>query len=221
MKKSFIAIATLLLSTSALAADHLTVFVSDVSYETHRWGAFQLGSDGSTYLPIVKKKGEWTGGAGLAFSHEWDAHWSTEGSVMYDQRYLDGLRFITLTPSNPPQVAPATVRERTSTTPLDLMMRYHFPNGSRWQPYVAAGAHYTNAPDLTVAVLPSGLDPNAPAPVTVRRYDSRLSAQVGVGTTLRITPRTALQFDLRRLVRSEGAPFDPLTRLSFGVNWRL
>lgn len=201
MKRAFVAIAALLLSTSAIAAEHLTLFASDIGHETHR------------------TQGEWTGGVGLAFSHEWNARWSTEGSIMIDQRYLDGLVFLTLTPSNPPQVAPATIRKRTTTTPLDLMMRHHFPNGSRWQPYVAAGAHYTNAPDITVAVLPKPGD--VPAPVVVKRYDSRFSAQVGVGTTLRITPRSALQFDLRRLVRDDGAPFDPLTRLSFGVNWRI
>lgn len=213
MRAQFIAVATLLLSTAALADDSLTIFVSDLGHQTTHSTETGPITPGQPVTPINRTHSEWTGSIGIALSHAWTPHWSTEGSISYDQRYM----VLTKVSGN----FAVTGRQHISTTPIDAMMRYHFPNDSRWQPYVAGGAHYSQGPDITLQTIVSSPDPNGPLVFTKITPGNRLSAQVGVGTTLRITPSVGLQFDARRLLRSNGEVWDPLTRLAFGVNWQL
>jgi outer membrane protein W len=211
MKARFIAVVAVLIATAAQADDHLTIFVSDLGYESAR--TTTTFSDGTTAFPVTRKVSEWNGGIGVAFSHAWNARWSTEGSVTFDRHHMTTTRFV--------NSAPFTAREGVNTMPADLMMRFHFPNDSRWQPYVAAGAHYVAAPSATVASFNGIPNENGLFPVTVRSYGNRFSAQAGIGTTFRITPRVGLQFDVKRLLSSdEAVPFDPKTRGSFGVSWK-
>lgn len=212
MKARFIAVVAVLIATAALADDHLTIFVSDLGYVSSR--TTSTFSDGTTAIPVTRKVSEWNGGIGVAFSHAWNARWSTEGSITFDRHHMNTTRFVSS--------APFTDREGVNTMPADLMMRFHFPNDSRWQPYVAAGAHYVASPDVAVASFDGIPNENGLFPVTVRGYPNRLSAQAGLGTTFRITPRFGLQFDVKRLLsRDEAVPFDPKTRASFGLRWKL
>jgi outer membrane protein W len=86
--------------------------------------------------------------------------------------------------------------------PVDLLTEYRFSNSSRWTPYVNAGVRYV--------AEPAGRS----------LYGDRIDGQIGVGTSLRITPRFGLRFDVNGLLRSRDVYFDPLIRPSLGVTWR-
>lgn len=209
MRIRSIAVASLLFAIPLIAEDHFTIFVSDIGYQTGHTTTFD--GTATPAVPVTQKTSEWTGGAGIAFDHDWNSRWATEGSIAIERRYTTGLRL--------ENGIPSTERRRTETFPVDLMMRFRFPNDSRWTPYIAGGAHYVGAPDVVVGTL----NPAASigfVPVTLGRYSNRLSAQLGLGTTFRITPRVGLQFDVKRLLRSDQVFFDPLVRGSFGVNFR-
>jgi outer membrane protein W len=208
MKARWIAAVTLLFATAVYADDGLTVFVNGIERDRATSSTFSVAGEPATTRTVS----EWKGGFGVAFSHSWNARWSAEGSIALDQHYMDGLRFIASTP--------VTTHEKVRIIPVDLMMRFQFPNDSRWKPYIGGGARYVGAPDITVADI-STPNPAGLFPVAVRRLDSRLSAQVGVGTTFMITPRVGLQFDVKRLLRNDSIAFDPLTRGSFGVPWKV
>lgn len=209
MKARWIAAATLLLATAVYADDGLTIFVNDIERDKATSSTFGTAGEPATTRTVS----EWKGGFGVAFSHSWNAQWSAEGSLGFEQYYMNGQRF--------EASIPVTTREKVRTIPADLMMRFHFPNDSRWKPYVGGGAHYVGAPDITVADISTTPNSAGLFPVTVRRLDSRLSAQVGIGTTFMITPRVGLQFDVKRLLRNDSITFDPLTRGSFGVHWKI
>lgn len=200
MRRQFIAVAILLTAASAASADTLAVFVSNVEYQTSHLTTSDNGTAANHDIS------EWSGGIGLQWDHAWNVRWSTDASVMWDRRHTVGTRF--------ENSVPVTTREAVDTYPVDVMMRYHFLNDSRWTPYLSAGAHYVNGPGNELASTP------LPAGMTLQHFGSRLSAQVGVGTKFRITPRLGLQFDLKRQLRHDGVFYDPLTRGSFGVNWK-
>ncbi len=211
MRTRLIAAAALLFSTAAFAEDHFTIFVSDPGHQTARTTTFE-STGGTAATPVTQERSEWTGGVGIAFSHSWSMHWSTEGSIEYDRHFVTGTKFV--------GALPVTARQRVTTTPADLMMRFHFPNDSRWTPYIGAGAHYVGGPGIQRVTLNSISNPNGTVPVTVTQgYDDRFAGQVSAGTSFRITPRFGLQFDLKRLVGVEKVSYDPQTRGSFGVNW--
>jgi len=203
MRTTIVVALILAFAAVASADDRLAVFVSDLGYESFGSTTF----DG--VAPVNHKVSEWSGGVGVALDHSWNARWSTEASVGFDRRYTTRIRL--------DGGIPATARESYNTLPLDVMMRFRFPNDSRWTPYLATGAHYVGAPDI----VSGRVDPIAGigiVPITFQRYGDRFSAQLGIGSTFRITPRVGLQFDLKRQLRQDGVFFDPLTRGSFGVN---
>ena len=210
MRAQFIALAAVLISTAAFADDHLTLFVSDLGRQTSLTTTSQPGNPS---VPVNHENTEWTGAIGIAIAHSWSEHWSAEGAIMRDQRYITGTKVR--------DSVFFTTRERISSTQADAMLRYHFPNESRWNPYVGAGLHYVQAPDIVSQQIAGVPSPGGVVPITTVTPANRPSAQIGVGTTLRITPSVGLQFDAKRLLRGESEVWDPLTRLSFGVNWRL
>lgn len=206
MRTRFLAVAILLTAASAASADTLGVFVSDPGYQTAHT---TTNGDG---IPVNHSFSEWSGGVGLQWDHAWSTRWSSEASITWDHRHALGTRLGFLG-------APITQRESVDTYPVDMMMKYHFTNESRWTPYVSAGLHYVHAPSNTfaISVRPVG---GEVAPFIVQHLADRSSLQVGVGTKLRITPRLGLQFDLKRQLRQDQVFYDPLTRGSFGVNWK-
>ena len=205
MRPQFIAVAILLVAASAASADTLSVFVSDPAYVATHSTTSENG------VPVNHSTSDLSGGVGLAWDHAWNKRWSTDASVTWDHRHA--------LVSNFDNTFVTTKREGFETYPIDVMMKYHFLNESRWTPYVSAGLHYVNAPDLKIIVFQQ-VAGGGLAPVTFDRFGNRLSAQVGVGTSFRITPRVGLQFDLKRQVRQNGIFYDPLTRGSFGVNFK-
>jgi outer membrane protein W len=209
MRRLSIVLAILLVSTAAAADDHLTVFINNLGHVDSTQAVYDV-----TGQPVSRNVSEWTGGGGLSLDHAWNARWSTEASVGFEQRYNTHGIFV---PVSSGGNAPATVRDKIDTYPIDLMMRFRFPNESRWTPYIAAGAHYAGAPDITYFQRTNSI---FPGPVTLARYSDRFGAQIGAGTTFRITPRVGLQLDLKQQLRTHEVFFDPLVRGSFGVNWK-
>ena len=123
----------------------------------------------------------------------------------------------------PGSIYPVTEFRRYRVMPVDLSVTRHFLSDQAIAPYVRAGVRYVDAPDDPVmpSVFFSG--ENMPVtPVEVAQgfhFDSRLSGQAGAGVRVRLTPRTALRGEATRLLRSDRADFDPLTRYAIGVSW--
>jgi outer membrane protein W len=209
MRRQFIAVAIFLTAASAASADTLGVFVSDPGYaEAHT----TTSGDG---VAVNHSYAEWSGGIGLAWDHTFNQRWSSEASIMFDRRHTLGTRF--------EFGVPVTRRQNIDTYPVDVVAKYRFTNESRWTPYVSGGLHYVHAPSNEFAIPVLMAVPGADgtiAPITVQHLGDRASLQLGVGTTFRITPSLGLQFDLKRQLRQDGAFYDPLTRGSFGLNWK-
>jgi len=204
MKTRFIAVALLLFSLPLFAEDRLTVFINNIGYSTAHT------TTSGNNAPVTRNVSEWSGGGGISLDHSWNERWSTEASIGFDRQHTTGTRFVGGTP--------VTERQTADTYPVDLMMRFRFPNDTRWAPYIAAGAHYVGAPNVGVLGIVPVVGVGGTDPVTILHYHDRFSAQVGVGTTFRITPHVGLQFDLKRQLQERSIFFDPLTRGSFGVN---
>ena len=154
-------------------------------------------------------------GGGISLDHAWNARWSTEASIGWERRNAIAGAFVPV--NGGPDVAPVTERRRVDTHPMDLTMRFHFPNDTRWTPYIAAGAHYAAAPGFTYFTNGNGI---FPGPLQIARYHDRLGAEIGGGTTFRITPHVGLQLDFKQQLRNDNVFFDPVARGSFGVNWK-
>ena len=193
MRARFIAAALLLVSAStAFAGDQFHIFVSDVGY-------VESSTTGSS----------WSGSAGLGFTHVWNPKWSTEGSIAFDRRHALVTEF--------PFGSPVTQRENIDTYPVDLTMHFRFPNDSRWTPYLTGGVHYVAAPRNFFK--PGTFDPVVGAQrIGTERYGNRTSGELGGGVLFRITPHVGLQFDVKRLLRTDKVLFDPLTRGSAGLS---
>jgi len=212
--------AVLILTFAAVASaqDHFTVFVSDLGYVYSTASTSEVVN--GTAVPVNHSRSELSGGLGLAYSHAWNSRWSTQAAVAFERHYMLTTKFTPVTVNGLVFFAPVTSREPVDTFPVDLLTRYSFTNSSRWTPHLGAGLRYVNAPDVTVQGPFPPTSIAGGAPITLQRPSNRLSAQVEVGTLFRLTKTVGLEFDLKRLVRSDSAPYDPLTRGSFGVNWK-
>jgi len=91
---------------------------------------------------------------------------------------------------------PTTHRENIDAYPVDVLAHFRFPNDSRWTPYLSGGVHYVSAPSNAFRTV--YLQSLQPLPVTEfeQRQANRMSAELGAGASLRLTPRMGLQFDL-------------------------
>ena len=215
MKRSLFAAALLLCTFTANADDlragtkQFSVFISDPSFtESH--------SQGSNV----------SGGAGLAFSYVFTRNWSAQLSVAAQEHRDLVTRSVALfpDPSGTVLYAPATSVETVRTYPVELLTRYHFPNESRWTPFLGAGVRYVRSPDVASPLQffvppPSGSVPGA-VYVSGPSYRNRTSAEVTGGVALRITPTVSLDLEARRLLRSDGVAYDPVNRGVIGVSWR-
>src|SRR5213075_1420952 len=103
MKARWIAAATLLLATAVYADDGLTVFVNEIGRDKATSSTFGVAGAPATTRTVS----EWTAGFGVAFSHSWNARWSAEGSLGFEQHYMNGLRFVAS--------LPVTSREKVRT----------------------------------------------------------------------------------------------------------
>ena len=159
-------------------------------------------------------------GAGFTAAYAPNARWDVELGVA-EQRFTGPYVGVSYGPP-PLGIAPVTRFKSYTVHPIDLSVRRRWTNGGRLTPYLFAGARYIDAPNDPPNPFP--VPPTAPpagfVPVTAGFHlHNRASAQAGAGTLVRLTPRTALRVEVARLARSDGAPFDPLTRVSAGLSW--
>jgi outer membrane protein W len=109
--------ALILSATAAMAADSGTTQLSILSSNL---GYGRTSSDGY-----------WSGGLGVALSHAWTSHLSTEAAVAFEQHrssyVVSGLRDF-------------------HVFPIDLTTQYRFTSGSAWTPYFVGGVRRVSAP---------------------------------------------------------------------------
>lgn len=87
--------------------------------------------------------------------------------------------------------------------PVDLTVRYHFLNDTRWKPYIGAGAHYEAAPHVGPEF----------------RYQNHLGPLLVGGTAFEITRSFGLVLD-GKAVFGDHEPYDRALRSTVGFDWR-
>jgi outer membrane protein W len=200
MRMTAIAAAVLMCAVSASAeSTEVSIFTSNLSLS-------ESTNTGS----------QWSGGAGVALSRVWSAHWASEVAVALQRGHAIYTDFRTQPPGADTQVRAYNV------VPIDLTTQYRFTSNSRWTPYVTAGVRYVAAPSH---VHPQEIVPVIDGTEIVLRggfpFDGdRASAEVGAGTGVALTPHVGLRLDVMHLLRSEGVAYDPVTRGSVGVSWK-
>ncbi len=205
MRTFTVAAAVVMCATAVLAADagktQFSVTTSNLSYAESGNGS------------------QWSGGVGLALSRAWSPQWSTELAVAMEQHQALYTRFEVVPFQPADQLVPATERRTFRVFPVDLTTQYRFTNSTRWTPYIIGGVRYVAAPagnnSTAIATTPSGLF-NA----SFAFPGDRAGAEIGAGTSLRITPHIGLRFDAIRLLRSNEVNYDPRVRTSLGVSFR-
>jgi outer membrane protein W len=155
---TFVFVSLLFTSTAfAQEKNELTVFLSDVTdtgvARVHQYGGF-----------------------GAAFSRTITPNLSAQLSVASEEHYSYGYYFIGPDIKRP--LTPQTLR----TFPLDLAVRYHWLNDTRWKPYMGAGLRYVG--------VPHNADPGF-------RYHNHLNPEIVGGVELRLRPNLGLTLDAR------------------------
>lgn len=214
MRHALSVTAVLLLCSSAFAADHpdrwrVSILAAEISNsQTHAWS-----DDTRAGLSV---------GLAYAPTPQWDIE-LTAASQSHISAYTR--LFYAPAPNGPGQLYPVTEFRRYRVTPFDLSVTRHFLTDQPISPYVRAGVRYVDAPgDPTLPpVFISTHEPGDDVPlVQVAEgfgFRDRTSAQAGAGVRVRLTPRTAFRAEATRLLRSDKADFDPLTRFGLGVSW--
>lgn len=169
-------------------------------------------------------------GVGLGIAYAPVPEWDVELTVASQEHVSPYTRmFYSLLPpeQGPGQLFPVTEYRRYRVTPLDLSATRHFLADGVIAPYVRAGVRYVSAPadpaPTSTFITPSYpvQQPNVPIVAVSEGFHlaDRTSAQVGAGARIRLTPRTAIRAEVNRLIRSDEADFDPLTRYAVGLSW--
>ena len=220
MKTAGTLIISFLLAAPVFADGAITVFGGGFSRD--RIASYESLTPGPTYTPSTKTQTQWNGEIGVAASHALNQWWSAEASIAYRQSHSYVSVFVPVGAGGVAgpggTSAPVTLNREARTFPIDASMRFHFANGSRWKPYVSAGARFVNASNVLVNYFTP--DASGYSPVQTKRADNRLSAEVGAGLTVMLTRRFGLRGDVKRLLRSDDSPFDPLTRTTYGMEWK-
>lgn len=201
-----------------------TLWAADGSGE--RWRVSILASEISKSDSNVWSDDAHAGiGVGVAYAPT--AQWDVELTASQQNYRSPYTRLLYIPPfdGGPGDLVPVTEFHRYRVMPLDLSVTRHFLTDQVIAPYVRAGVRYVDAPGNpapTTTVI--GNYPNPPfvhfTPVSEGfGFQDRTSAQAGAGVRLRLTPRTAIRAEAMRLLRSEDADFDPLTRYAVGVSW--
>lgn len=212
MRKTLIFSALFLLGSSSLfAADaptgqwRISVLASEISEKSQPWSDTQAG-------------------VGLGIAYAPTAQWDVELTVASRSHVSPYTRLMLVqfpTVTDPGLVVPVTEFRSYRVTPIDLSATRHFLADSPIAPYVRAGVRYVGAPGDPASTISYAPIPGSPfIPVTEGfHFGDRISAQAGAGARIRLTPRTAIRAEVNRLIRSDAADFDPLTRYAVGLSW--
>ncbi|MFL6245238.1 MAG: outer membrane beta-barrel protein [Thermoanaerobaculia bacterium] len=221
MRKLLIVTALIVLCCSSL-------YAADAS-SGNQWRISVLASEISTGNNQPWSDDSQTGvGLGIAYAPvpEWDVE-LTVASKTHVSPYTRVFYVLLPEQQGLGQLYPVTEFRRYRATPLELTATRHFLTDGPIAPYVRAGVRYVSAPadpgpaNTFIAPYPAIPVPN-PGFFSVSEgfnLDDRTSAQVGAGARIRLTPRTAIRAEVNRLIRSDAADFDPLTRYAVGLSW--
>lgn len=161
------------------------------------------------------EEGDWKHSAGVAIDYAWSRHWTTKVSAEMQEHEAVLTRFV---PGPSGAFAPSTYFETFTTYPVDLQLTYRFARDPRFTPFLGAGMRYAHTPAATPPlIVPAG---ETFAPVRESKPVTRGSAEVSAGMLIGVTPHFGLAFEARRLLRNDGTPFDPLTKVSGGITYR-
>lgn len=199
----------LFLAKAAVAAEHpwrVSVLASEISNESsHPW------DDGNVRA-----------GIGVAVSYAPRETWDVELSVAAQSHRALYTRVVPL-PNGPGSgestLVPVSEYRRFDVRPIELTASRRFFAEQRLSPYIRAGVRYVDAPDdpQNIVVTPLiGINPVGWG----FGFSDRTSVEAGAGLRLRLTDRTYLRADVMRLLRSDAATFDRLTRGTAGVSWK-
>lgn len=144
-----------------------------------------------------RQSGQWPSGFGVSYERMFPSNWSLEAAVAVERHYsysyiVEDNGLITFVD-----------RERLQTVPIDVTARYHWPNETRWKPYLGFGAHYLAAPNADSRF----------------RYRNHLEGEVNGGTRFMLTPAFGLLLDGRVFVGDRDS-YDQPVKVSLGVSWR-
>jgi hypothetical protein len=140
-------------------------------------------------------------GYGAAFSHAWTPRFSTAIAVAVEDPVVVHCVGGIFTPQKCSEVS-------LRTYPVDLTGRLHFPNDTRWQPYVGVGLRYVRAPRLT------------PEEALLIGHPSDLvDAEVIGGLEFLIKPSFGITAEVKGLIGTN-EDYDPLLKVSGGLSWR-
>lgn len=155
----------------------LSVFARDLAYTESR-GNSDFGGD-----------------VGVSLEYRLRQKWSMELSYTFEKRH----DFVAVTTHYPDgSVLLDTRRTTVQTHPVDLVGLYHFETGSRWKPYIGAGARYgvSQRPFL---------------------YKYALHGEVVGGVDFQFTDKLSLRLDVKRVLTGD---FDRIANGSVGVGWK-
>ncbi|HKR63107.1 MAG TPA: hypothetical protein VJZ00_05190 [Thermoanaerobaculia bacterium] len=205
MKRTILFAALVMLSCSSLFA------------EDTRWRVSVLAAE-------ISEDSRAGTGVGIAYAPvpQWDVELTVASRSLLSP--YTRLFYIPATENVPGSFIPATEYRRYTVRPIDVALTRHFLADQVISPYLRAGVRYVQAPrdPSGTTILVPVIQPS-PIPVFQLRegfgLHDRTSTQAGAGVRVRLTPRTALRAEVTRLLRSERADFDPLTRYAAGVSW--
>ena len=138
-------------------------------------------------------------GFGIAYGRMLTQRFSLGAAIAYERHFsypyvVDVSGFINVVP-----------KSHLRTVPVDVTARYHWLNGTRWKPYIGAGAHYVAAPKVH-------LDPGF-------GYRNHIDGEVDGGVAFMFTPALGVMLD-GRVIGGERETYDPIFRISAGLSWR-
>ena len=224
MPRALVYSALLLLCCSSLwAADadsgnrwRLSILASEISSPSDNDKTFA----GMSYSDDVHA------GVSLGLAYAPTPQWDVELTVASQTHISPYTRFFYSPgpPGAPGSLFPGTEFRRYRVMPLDLSVTRHFRADQVIAPYLRAGVRHVSAPDDPTPSnsIIGPFEPGGPILIPVSEgfgMSDRLSTQAGAGVRVRLTPRTAVRAEVNRLLRSEGADFDPLTRYAVGLSW--
>jgi outer membrane protein W len=134
---------------------------------------------------------------GISYERMFAPRWSVQAAVAVERHHSYG--YVVEDNGAIAMVEP----ERLRTVPIDLTAGYHWPNDTRWKPFLGIGAHYVAAPDA---------DPRF-------RYRNHLHPAINGGTLFMLTHNLGLMLD-GRIYLGDHEPYDDNLKTSIGLSWR-
>jgi opacity protein-like surface antigen len=124
-------------------------------------------------------------GVGGALEYQWDRHWSAEVSASSEKHDVGFFS-----------------RTKVKSQDLDAVVRYHFANDTRWDPFLGAGVHHFSSSD------------------SLATYDDKTTPELDGGFYFNVTPHFALRVDGKLHIRNDEQGEDSGWKSMIGVAWK-